>query len=276
MRAAGVGNWDNLVRAGQWNVGAKPPMALGVQAAGVVTKIGPMVSRVAPGDGVLVHSSPLEFQGSWATQFVALEHDVGRKPESMDWSIAGAFPVPGLTAWQVVRDVGVAAGDRVMVNGGGGITGSLIVAAAGIVGAEVLATASPQSARELLSTGASACVDYHDPGWHEAAKRFAPRGYSVVINAARGRAESVLDLVTDGGNLATITGDPPRAERAITVLDFYVTPNGALLEAAASEVVTRRISLSIARSGGLGSAAEFLSAAASGRAGGAQVLLPAE
>ncbi len=50
----------------------------------------------------------------------------------------------------------------------------------------------------------------------------------------------------------------------------------ALLEAAASEVVTRGISLRIARSGGLASAAEFLAAAASGSAGGAQVLLPAE
>jgi len=31
VRAAGVGsNWDEFVRTGGWDVGAKPPMALGV------------------------------------------------------------------------------------------------------------------------------------------------------------------------------------------------------------------------------------------------------
>src|SRR6266566_1318763 len=34
--AAGVANWDEIVRAGGWDVGASPPMALGVAAAGVV------------------------------------------------------------------------------------------------------------------------------------------------------------------------------------------------------------------------------------------------
>jgi hypothetical protein len=29
VRAAGVGNWDEFVRTGGWDVGAKPPMALG-------------------------------------------------------------------------------------------------------------------------------------------------------------------------------------------------------------------------------------------------------
>ena len=36
VRAAGVGNWDEFVRTGGWDVGAKPPMALGVEAAGTV------------------------------------------------------------------------------------------------------------------------------------------------------------------------------------------------------------------------------------------------
>ena len=32
VRAAGVGNWDELVRTGAWDVGGDPPMALGVEA----------------------------------------------------------------------------------------------------------------------------------------------------------------------------------------------------------------------------------------------------
>ena len=36
VMAAGVGNWDEFVRTGGWDVGARPPMALGVEAAGTV------------------------------------------------------------------------------------------------------------------------------------------------------------------------------------------------------------------------------------------------
>jgi NADPH:quinone reductase-like Zn-dependent oxidoreductase len=40
VRAAGVGNWDEFVCTGGWDVGAKPPMALGVEAAGTVLAVG--------------------------------------------------------------------------------------------------------------------------------------------------------------------------------------------------------------------------------------------
>jgi NADPH:quinone reductase-like Zn-dependent oxidoreductase len=34
VHAAGVGNWDEIVRVGDWEVGRQPPLALGVEAAG--------------------------------------------------------------------------------------------------------------------------------------------------------------------------------------------------------------------------------------------------
>src|SRR5690349_23442719 len=40
VRAAGVANWDEFVRTGGWDVGARPPMALGVAAAGTVLAAG--------------------------------------------------------------------------------------------------------------------------------------------------------------------------------------------------------------------------------------------
>ena len=39
VRAAGVGNWDEIVRTGGWDTGAVPPMALGVEAAGVISSV---------------------------------------------------------------------------------------------------------------------------------------------------------------------------------------------------------------------------------------------
>ena len=40
VRAAGAANWDAIVRTGGWDVGIKPPMALGVSASAVVRAVG--------------------------------------------------------------------------------------------------------------------------------------------------------------------------------------------------------------------------------------------
>ena len=40
VRGAGVGNWDNIIRYGGWDVGTRPPLALGVEAAGVIKAVG--------------------------------------------------------------------------------------------------------------------------------------------------------------------------------------------------------------------------------------------
>jgi NADPH:quinone reductase-like Zn-dependent oxidoreductase len=40
VQASGVGNWDNIVRTGGWDTGARPPMALGLEAAGIVAVVG--------------------------------------------------------------------------------------------------------------------------------------------------------------------------------------------------------------------------------------------
>ena len=40
----------------------------------------------------------------------------------------------------------------------------------------------------------------------------------------------MLDLVKDGGRLATITSDPPDSTRGVEVHEVYVSPDGARLE----------------------------------------------
>lgn len=39
-RSCGMGNWDDIARTGGWDLGRQPPMALGVEAAGVVAGTG--------------------------------------------------------------------------------------------------------------------------------------------------------------------------------------------------------------------------------------------
>ena len=43
----GVGNWDEIARTGGWDLGRQPPMALGVEAAGVLARTGTAVTGFA-------------------------------------------------------------------------------------------------------------------------------------------------------------------------------------------------------------------------------------
>ena len=128
VRAAGVGNWDEIARTGGWDVGRRPPMALGVEAAGVVRAVGRMVTDWAPGDEVMTHPLPLRDQGTWAPMLIAPAALLARKPAGVPWEVAAVFPVPALTAAQVLDEaLRVAPGDRLLVNGAGGVTGRLLV-----------------------------------------------------------------------------------------------------------------------------------------------------
>jgi len=95
VRAAGVANWDEFVRTGGWDVGGRPPMALGVEAAGTVLAAGPAAGGWAPGDAVMTHPVPLRDQGTWAPRLIAAAGLLARKPPNASWEATAAFPVPG-------------------------------------------------------------------------------------------------------------------------------------------------------------------------------------
>jgi NADPH:quinone reductase-like Zn-dependent oxidoreductase len=272
VRAAGIGNWDELVRTGGWDVGIRPPMALGVEAAGTVRSVGSKVARFAPGDAVLAHAAPLRYQGAWAELFLAKAADVAAKPADLDWPVAAALPVPLLTAVKVVAGLPRGTGVAVLVHGAGGVTGGLIVAVAASAGARVVATCSPRATRRVRGYGASETFDYHDPPWRDDARRLAATGFGAVVNAARGEAAGLIGLVADGGRLATITGDPPRSERNIAVTDVYVAPDGGALEAASAGLVARGLSIPIAGTCSLGTVAGVLEMVTRGAADGAYVV----
>jgi NADPH:quinone reductase-like Zn-dependent oxidoreductase len=229
VRAAGVGNWDEYVRTGEWDTGARPPMALGVEAAGVIIATGPDSGGFAPGERVTTHSVPLRGQGAWAEFLLAAAADTAPLPQGAAWADGAALPVPALTADQALREVGVAAGQTVLVHGAGGVTGGLLVQLAVRAGADVIATGSPAGSARIAALGARDVLDYHDPGWPGQVWSLTHSGVDAAVNAARNGAAAALRAVRSGGALATITGDPPGAERGIGVTAVQVVPDGPRL-----------------------------------------------
>jgi NADPH:quinone reductase-like Zn-dependent oxidoreductase len=224
VRACGVGNWDEFVRTGGWDTGARPPMALGVEAAGVVEAVGAGVRGLRPGDAVTTHSLPA---GSWAEKFIAAADHVAPVPSEVPMTVAAALPVPALTADQALDAVTVRPGETVLVHGAGGVTGGALVKLAADRGARVIATAG--RAGRLLALGAVQVLDYHDPDWPERVRALTDGGVEAAVNAAPAGSADAVRAVRDGGRLATITADLPRAERGITLSDIVVVPDGARL-----------------------------------------------
>jgi NADPH:quinone reductase-like Zn-dependent oxidoreductase len=269
VRAAGVANWDEVVRQGGWDVGIAPPMALGVEAAGVVSAVGTAVDDWVPGNEVLTHPLPLRAGGTWAPRVIAPAALLARKPAEMSWAAAATFPVPALTAEQALSEpVEITAGETLLIHGGGGVTGALLVTLAAMRGARVTATASSTSHARLRRLGATHVVDYHDPEWADAAASIAGAdGFDAVVNAAPEGAASAVGLVRDGGRLTTITEDPPAGERQITITNLYVRSDGTQLRALVDLVAAGTLDIEAARVFPAAAASEALAAALSGTGG---------
>src|SRR3954451_20888756 len=276
VRAAGVGNWEEFVRPGQWAIGRAPPMALGVEAAGTVTAIGDSVEDWEPGDEVLSHPLPLRNQGTWAPLLIASATVLARKPACLSWETASAFPVPALTATQVIDGaLTVRPDDLVLINGGSGVTGTLLVGLAAARGAEVIATAGLASHERLRRLGAAHVLDYHDPDWSVKARAIGGGlGVTAVANAVPNGSAVAIGTVRDGGHLATITQDPPDEQRGIEISSVIVEPDGRALGELAELLAAGKLEVSIAATFPLEDADAALAAAIGGGADGAVVLRP--
>jgi NADPH:quinone reductase-like Zn-dependent oxidoreductase len=274
VRAAGVAPWDDVVRTGSWDVGPRPPMALGVEASGTIAAVGADVHKWSVGDEVMTHPVPLLEQGCWSELLLAHANALAAKPSTMSWEDAAAFPVPALTADQALSAaIGDSGARRLLVHGAGGVTGHLTTALAVALGLEVAVTAGPRSAERLRRLGVAEVFDHHNDGWPDAVRDWAGgSGVPAAINAVPGGEPAALSVVADGGRLATITGAPPPAQRGVTIVDVYVQADGGRLTGVAERLGDGGIPIFVGRISALAKAAEALDLAVGGAGGSAVVL----
>jgi NADPH:quinone reductase-like Zn-dependent oxidoreductase len=277
VRASGVGNWDEFARTGDWDLGIRPPMALGVEAAGHVAAVGDRVAGIMPGDRVTTHSVPLRGQGAWAEQHIAAAGHVAVLPPAVSLDAAAALAVPALTADQAIGDaLGVRAGQTVLVNGAGGVTGGMLVQLAAHRRATVIATAGADSAGRVTAMGASTVLDYRQPDWPEQVRALTGGGVDAAANAARSGSIEAVRAVRDGGRLATITADRPSAQRDITMVAVQVVPDGRRLGDLVRLLAQGVLTVSVGDGFPLERAAMALAQARQGAHGSAAVLWPSD
>src|SRR5438045_9647892 len=114
---------------GAGDVGRRPPMALGVAAAGTVAAVGAGVDGWSVGDEVMTHPVPLLEHGCWSELLLARADVLAAKPSAVPWEDAAAFPVPALPANQAIgAALGNSGARPLLVHRAGGLTGQPIAA----------------------------------------------------------------------------------------------------------------------------------------------------
>ncbi|WP_430791733.1 NADP-dependent oxidoreductase [Actinoplanes sp. G11-F43] len=203
------------------------PHTPGIDIAGTVDALGAGVDRFAVGDPV-IGALPLTSTGAAAEFVVAPAGILTAAPVGAPLTDVAGLPVVGLTAWQALFDhAELAAGQRVLINGAGGVVGGYAVQLAKHAGAYVIAGTGARSAEQARVAGAD---EVHDTGIPELTEPV-----DVVLNLAPVAPEQLAALVTvirDGGVLVNTTvwmPAPSDEARGVRGIDLYFRPDAGQL-----------------------------------------------
>lgn len=205
VRASTINPLDWKIRQGKMRLmmPARFPRVGGWDLAGEVDKVGPGVTGLSPGDAVMGSADP-RHKGAHAEHCVVAARFLVRKPEELSFAQAAALVGSGITALQMVRELGRAkAGERVLVIGAPGGVGHLAVQLAKADGARVAAVCSARNEGFVRDLGAEAVFPY-DRGPIPAGERF-----DVILDTVKARSFlSLLGHLNRGGRYVATLPDP--------------------------------------------------------------------
>ena len=208
--AAGVGPWDASLRAGGWT--GQLPYVPGGEFAGVV--VGDTGADAALDDGAPVYGYP-GLTGCYAQYVTCPVEKLAPIPAGLPITDAAAAPIDGLTAEQGLTDeLAISAGDQVLITAGAGGVGHFAVQIARILGAEVVATASPQHHEFLHRLGAAVVIDHTKPDWPDQVREVTDGGAQRVLACAAPTIEGAAGAARDGALIATpVHAEAPDGQR---------------------------------------------------------------
>ncbi len=210
VKASGVNPLDTKIRAGAAAHARHPlPAILGIDLAGVVEEVGAGVTGFRRGDEVYGMTGGVGgVQGSLA-EFAAVDARLlAIKPSHLSMREAAALPLIFITAWEGLVDrVGIRAGQKVLVLGGGGGVGHVAVQIAKSFGADVYAVDGARKADYIKSLAATP-IDYATETVEDyVAKYTQGRGFDVVYDTIGGAGlDTAFKAVARFGHVVSCLG----------------------------------------------------------------------
>ncbi len=201
IAAAGINYADLSQRQGMYLTHTHTPMTMGFEVAGTVEALGPDVSSPPVGSRVVALAP-----GGYAEYTTAPANTVIPIPGNLDFNSAAAFPVQGITAYQLLREsTHLQAGESVLIHAAAGGVGTLAIQLAKLMGAKtVIGTASSNKKLELVrELGADAAINYKEADWAEQVKKATDgKGPDIILEMVGGDiAEKSLQILAPFGRM---------------------------------------------------------------------------
>ena len=180
--AIGVNFHDTYVRTGLYKTLALPGIP-GVEAAGVVERVGPGVGGFSPGDRICYID---QAYGGYAEARLLPAALAVRLPEWVSDETAASLTIKGVTACMLLRHTRqVHAGETLLIHAAAGGVGQPLVRWAKHLGARVIATVgSPAKAAIARECGADEVILYRDENFVERVSQLTGgRGVDAVYDS---------------------------------------------------------------------------------------------
>lgn len=227
VHAASVNPVDWAIRQGYLQAVTTLPMTLGWDVAGEIVSVGSNISELKAGDEVY---AMIRLRGGAFAEYVILkQHEVAKKPISLDLIQAASMPAVALTAWQALFDTAkIQTGQKVLIHAAAGGVGAFAVQFAKDKGAYVIGTASAANEQYVRELCADEFVDYRTTRFEDVVK-----DVDVVLDTiGDDTLERSYGVVKRGGLIVSIAGRPTQEkgdEYGIRALRIEVEPSGEQL-----------------------------------------------
>lgn len=184
VHATALNRADIAQREGKYPPPDGASLILGLEIAGEVEAVGRDVTRWEIGDRVFGL-----LPGGGYAEFAVMHQDMAM-PMADEWKFtqAAALPEAFLTAFQALHWVGeLKAGETVLLHAGASGVGTAAIQLAGLMGAEVLVTASSGKHELCLEMGAKHAIDYRKGPFLEELKELTNgRGVNLIVDPVGG------------------------------------------------------------------------------------------
>jgi len=214
-RAIGVNMLDTYHRSGLYQVAL--PATLGVEAAGVIERLGPETAQLGLVEGQRVVYTA-QTPGAYATVRLMPAERLVPLPDEISDEVAAASFLKGLTAELLVRRVhAVRFAEPVLLHAAAGGVGSLALQWLTDLGARVIATVgSDEKAALAKQNGAEHVIVYTREDFKTRVRELYPEGVPVVYDSVgKSTFEGSLDCLAVRGLLVSFgnaSGKPPPIE----------------------------------------------------------------
>src|SRR5215469_7608496 len=227
VKAAGVGDWDALIREGKVEL-QRLPLILGSELSGIIEGTGADVSGFKLGDEVYGATNE-QFSGAYAEYALSLARMMALKPKTLNFVKAASVPIVAVTAWQMLFNyVHATAGQTVLIHGAAGNVGAYAVQLASQAGLRVVATAATANLEYVRGLGAERIVDYKTERFEELLT-----GVDIVLDTVGGDTQQrSLRILKPGGILVSVVSPVPETLQrhySVRAAYFYVDVTTARL-----------------------------------------------